>query len=135
MGIRIPVRNRQQDNINELEFEKIDEGLKYQELNIKLKERMAQLRLQMESQYELYQLLNQQLENSQANEVLKQYQKIAGASPIAMLRLKGSQFKKELEQFSVQQDIYVLYVELLDASGKMMELPLRNYLEGNMEVF
>jgi hypothetical protein len=135
MGIRIPVRNRQQDNINELEFEKIDEGLKYQELNIKLKERMAQLRLQMESQYELYQLLNQQLENSQANEVLKQYQKIAGASPIAMLRLKGSQFKKELEQFSVQQDIYVLYVELLDASGKMMELPLRNYLEGNIEVF
>ncbi len=135
MGIKIPVRNQQRENLNELEFEKIDEGLKYEELKIKLKERMTQIRLEMESQYELYQLLGQQLENSQANEVLKQYQKIAGASPIAMLKLKGSRFKKELEQFRVQQDIYILYVELLDASGKMMELPLRNYLMGELEVF
>jgi len=135
MGITIPVRNRQQDNLDELEFEKIDENLKYEELKIELKERMTQIRLEMENQFELYQLLGQQLENSQADEVLKQYQKIAGASPIAMLKLKGSQFKKELEQFSVQQNIYVLYVELLDASGKMMELPLRNYLMGSLEEF
>ena len=135
MGITIPVRNRQQDNLDELEFEKIDENLKYEELKIELKERMTQIRLEMENQFELYQLLGQQLENSQADEVLKQYQKIAGASPIAMLKLKGSQFKKELEQFSVQQNIYVLYVELLDASGKMMELPLRNYLMRSLEEF
>ncbi len=135
MGITIPVRNRQQKNIDELEFEKIDEGLKYEELKIKLKERMTQIRLEMETQFELYQLLNQQLENSQADEVLEQYQKVAGASPIAMLKLKGSQFKKELEQFRIQQDIYLLYVELLDASGKMMELPLRNYLMGSLEAF
>lgn len=135
MGITIPVRNRQQDNLDELEFEKIDESLKYEELKIQLQERMTQIRLEMENQFELYQLLGQQLENSQADEVLKQYQKIAGASPIAMLKLKGSQFKKELEQFSVQQNIYVLYVELLDASGKMMELPLRNYLMGSLEAF
>lgn len=135
MGITIPVRNRQRDNLDELEFERIDEGLKYEELKIKLKERMTQIRLEMETQYELYQLLSQQLENSQADEVLEQYQKVAGASPIAMLKLKGSQFKKELEQFSVQQEIYLLYVELLDASGKMMELPLRNYLMGSLEEF
>ena len=135
MGITIPVRNRQRENIDELEFEKIDEGLKYEELKIQLKERMAKIRMEMETQYELYQLLSQQLESSQADEVLKQYQKIAGASPIAMLRLKGSQFKKELEQFSTQQEIYLLYVELLDASGKMMELPLRNYLMKELEEF
>jgi hypothetical protein len=135
MGITIPVRNRQQQKLDELEFEQIDESLKYEEIKIELKERMTQIRLEMENQYELYQLLNQQLENSQADQVLKQYQKIAGASPIAMLKLKGSQFKKELEQFSVQQNIYVLYVELLDASGKMMELPLRNYLEEGLEQF
>ncbi|MFT6320867.1 MAG: hypothetical protein ACJAT4_001796 [Granulosicoccus sp.] len=135
MGITIPVRNRQQQKLDELEFEQIDESLKYEEIKIELKERMTQIRLEMENQYELYQLLNQQLENSQADQVLKQYQKIAGASPIAMLKLKGSQFKKELEQFSVQQNIYVLYVELLDASGKMMELPLRNYLMRSLEEF
>jgi hypothetical protein len=135
MGITIPVRNRQQQKLDELEFEQIDESLKYEEIKIELKERMTQIRLEMENQYELYQLLNQQLENSQADQVLKQYQKIAGASPIALLKLKGSQFKKELEQFSIQQGIYLLYVELLDASGKMMELPLRNYLEEGLEQF
>lgn len=135
MGITIPVRNRQRENIDELEFEKIDERLKYQELKIQLKERMAKIRMEMESQYELYQLLGQQLETSQADEVLEQYQKIAGASPIAMLKLRGSQFSKELERFSVQQEIYFLYVELLDASGKMMELPLRNYLETKLVQF
>jgi hypothetical protein len=135
MGITIPVRNRQRENIDELEFEKIDEGLKYQEIKVQLKERMAKIRMEMESQFELYQLLSQQLENSQADEVLQQYQKIAGASPIAMLKLRGSQFSKELEQFSIQQEIYFLYVELLDASGKMMEMPLRNYLEADLVQF
>jgi hypothetical protein len=135
MGITIPVRNRQKQNLDELEFEKIDEGLKYEELKIQLKDRMIQVRLEMETQYELFQLLNQQLENSQVDEVLQQYQKVAGTSPIAMLKLRGSKFKKELEQFRIQQEIYLLYVELLDASGKMMELPLRNYLMKNLEVF
>jgi len=135
MGIIIPVRNRQQQNLDKLEFEKIDENLKYEELKIRLQDRMTRIRLELETQYELYQLLNQQLENSQADGVLQQYQKIAGASPIAILKLKGSQFKKELEQFSVQQEVYLLYVELLDASGKMMELPLKNYLEESLEQF
>jgi len=135
MGIIIPVRNRQRQKIDELEFEKIDENLKYEELKIRLQDRMTRIRLELETQYELYQLLNQQLENSQADGVLQQYQKIAGASPIAILKLKGSQFKKELEQFSVQQEVYLLYVELLDASGKMMELPLKNYLEESLEQF
>jgi len=135
MGIIIPVRNRQQQNLDKLEFEKIDENLKYEELKIRLQDRMTRIRLELETQYELYQLLNQQLKNSQADGVLQQYQKIAGASPIAILKLKGSQFKKELEQFSVQQEVYLLYVELLDASGKMMELPLKNYLEESLEQF
>lgn len=135
MGIKIPVRNRQRENIDELEFEKIDESLKYQETKIKLRERIAQIRLEMESHYELYQLLNEQLTTSQADEVLEQYQKIAGASPLAMLKLKGSQFKKELERFTTQQSLYMLYVELLEVSGKMMELPLRNYLTNELEAF
>ena len=118
-----------------MEFEKIDEETKYKELQVALTDRMSRIRLEMEHQYQLYQLLEKQLENSQADFALKQYQKIAGASPLALLKLKGSRFNKELEQFSIEQEIYMLYIELLDASGKMAELPLRNYLLSSQPSF
>lgn len=135
LGFRIPVRNQQADDLNALEYEKIDERAKYEELQLALKNRMGQIRTEIENQYRLYQLLENQLKDNQAEEVLKQYQKIAGASPLAMLKLKGNHFAKELEQFRIEQDIYRLYIELLDASGKMMELPLRNYLMASLPQF
>ncbi len=135
LGIRIPVRNREKQNLLELEFEKVDEAARYEEIRVALKDRMAHIRIQIENNYRLYQLLNSQLEDSQAAFALKQYQKIAGASPIALLKLKGSQFDKELERFKIEQDIYMLYLELLDASGVIMELPLRNYLLANQPAF
>ena len=135
MGIRIPVRNQQEQNLMELEFEKIDEEAKYQELRLVLKDRMAQIKIQIENNYRLYTLLNQQLGDSQAAFALEQYQKVAGASPIALLKLRGSQFNKELERFKIEQDIYILYLQLLDASGVITELPLRNYLLENQPSF
>jgi len=135
LGIRIPVRDREKINLMELEFEKVDEAARYEEIRLALKDRMAQVKVQIENNYRLYQLLNQQLENSQAAFALNQYQKIAGASPIALLKLKGSQFNKELERFQIEQEIYMLYLELLDASGVIMELPLRNYLLANQPSF
>ena len=96
---------------------------------------MAQVRVQIENNYRLYQLVNNQFGDSQAAFALEQYQKIVGASPLALLKLKGSQFDKELERFKIEQDIYMLYLELLDASGVIMELPLRNYLLANQPSF
>lgn len=135
VGIRIPVRNREQLDLEELEYDKIDEGIKYKELQVALKSRMAQIVIEMENQYRLYELLQQQIQNNQADNVFKQYQKIAGTSPMALLKLKGNRFKKELERLSVEQNIYQLYIELLDASGKMMEMPLRNYLMEDQPIF
>ncbi|MEM6966898.1 MAG: hypothetical protein AAF573_19190 [Bacteroidota bacterium] len=135
LGLRIPVRNQQEDDLIALEYEKIDEKAKYEELQRALKNQMAQIRTEIENQFRLYELLGSQLEDNQAEEVLKQYQKIAGVSPLALLQLRGNRFAKELEQFRIKQDIYRLYIELLDASGKMMEMPLRNYLMASLPQF
>ena len=51
---------------------------------------------------------------------------------MAMLKLKGSKFQKELERFSIEQDLYILYVELLDASGKMMEFTIAELFDGGI---
>ena len=96
---------------------------------------MKRTRSEMESQYRLFQLIQTQLENSQAELVIQQYQKIAGASPIAILRLKESDLKKEVELFKIQQNIYKLYVSLLDVSGRMGNPPLKNYLSNDLESF
>ena len=135
MGMNIPVRNKQQFKLNELELDRIAEEVKYEELNLALTERMIQIRMEIENKYRVYVLLQNQMKNSQADYALQQYQKIATASPLVLLKLKASKFKKELEQLKIQQDIYILYIELLDASGKLAELPLKNYLMGNLEAF
>lgn len=131
----IPLKRSEQLKINELELERIIQKNNHARINEELTKQMERTRLEMESQYRLYQLIQSQLENSQAELVLKQYQKIAGASPLVMLKLKESDLKKRLELFKTQQNIYKLYVSLLDVSGRMGHPPLKNYLSKELERF
>jgi len=135
LGTTIPLKRSEQLKINELELERIIQENNYIQIKEELTKTMERTRLEMESQYRLYQLIQTQLENSQAELVLQQYQKIAGASPIAMLKLKEMDMKKELELFKIQQNIYRLYISLLDVSGRMGHPPLKNYLSNDLEVF
>ena len=131
----IPLKRSEQLKINELELDRIIQENNYVRIKEELTKSMERTRSEMESKYRLFQLIQSQLENSQAELVLQQYQKIAGASPIAMLRLKESDLKKRVELFKIQQDIYRLYVSLLDISGRMGHPPFKNYLSEDLESF
>ena len=131
----IPLKRSEQLKINELELDRIIQENNYVRIKEELTKTMERTRSEMESQYRLYQLIQSQLDNSQAKLVLQQYQKIAGASPLAMLRLKESDLKKRVELFKIQQSIYKLYVSLLDISGRMGHPPLKNYLSNDLEEF
>ena len=131
----IPLKRVEQLKINELELDRIIQENNYVRIKEELTKSMERTRAEMESQYRLFQLIQKQLDNSQAELVLQQYQKIAGASPIAMLRLKESDLKKRVELFKIQQNIYKLYVSLLDVSGRMGHPPLKNYLSKDLESF
>jgi len=75
----IPLKRSEQLKINELELERIIQENNYVRIKEELTKIMERTLTEMESQYRLYQLIQSQLENSQAELVLKQYQKIAGA--------------------------------------------------------
>lgn len=135
IGFTIPLKRSQQIKTSELKVEKMVNENSYANIREELTESMEHILTQMETQYRLYQLVEDQISNSQANFVFQQYKNIGGAPALTLLQLKESDLKKELELFKVEQNIYNLYIELLVVSGRMSTMPLKNYLSKEQERF
>lgn len=52
-----------------------------------------------------------------------------------LLKTKERLLKKQLQIKKLELDIYENYLDLLAASGKMMEFPLRNYVAESFPEF
>lgn len=135
MGFTIPLKKSQQIKTSELKVEKMVNENSYANIREELTESMEHILTQMETQYRIYQLVEEQISNSQANFVFQQYKSIGGAPALTLLQLKESDLKKELELFKVEQNIYNLYIELLVVSGRISTMPLKNYLSNEQERF
>jgi hypothetical protein len=75
------------------------------------------------------------LNNSQAEFALKEYNKIAEASPKALLKLRENTLKKELLLHELELNILQTFIEYLDFSGLLSQKPYKNYLSKDLEGF
>ena len=82
-----------------------------------------------------YELVYDQLDNSQAEFALKEYSKIAEASPKAMLKLRENTLSKELMLMELNYEIVLTFIQYLDLSGYLIKKPFRNYLRKDLEQF
>lgn len=133
IGVTIPLKKSRQIKMSELKVEKLIKENNKAHLKEELEEQMKNILAQMETKYKLYNLIDDQIRNSQANFVYQKYKNIGGAPPLALLQLKESDFKKEFELFEIEKSIYQLYLELLVTSGRIAKAPFTNYLSKNLE--
>lgn len=58
---------------------------------------------------------------------------IEGSDPFTLLKLKKTSLENEMELTKMSHEIYLTYIDLLFAGGKLGEMPLRNFLSAHGE--
>ena len=94
VGFDIPLKGAEQLDLNELQIKVFESESQYKNTEYRLTGKIYSIYQQLQNLIKKYDLVNQQLSDSQAEFALKEYSKIAEASPQAMLKLRENTLKK-----------------------------------------
>ncbi len=133
LGFEIPLKGASKLDLKDLEVKAFELESQYQDLKNYLAEQKITLRQRLNYLLQQYDLIQQQLNDSQAEYALKEYSKIAGASPIALLKMRENTLKKEMILQKLEFGIMQTFIDYLDISGQLSNFPLKNYLLKNFE--
>lgn len=135
LGVMIPYKGSTKIALTEIEFKRLEEETKRENLQAQLTERTNLIRQQINSLFTQYDLVNRQLAENQARYALDRLSAMQGVQPLALLRMKEVLLKRELQVLGIEQEIMQLYLRYLDTSGQLSTLPLRNYLSAALASF
>ncbi len=135
MGIEIPLKGAGKLQKNEILLDRIEleNRLKMQELS--LAEQLEKIKQELDLKIRQYDLVNQQLANSQLQYSADNYPLLRDADPLVLLNIKSNMLLRQSDQMVIEKGIYQLYLELVELSGKAIATPLRNYLTKDWEPF
>ena len=134
-GFRIPTKSAATLKIKEAEAEVFESTLNVQREKLDLKAQLEAAKSELSFQLERWDLHNSQYQtfNQKYNTTALVNRGITDA--MLLLKTKERLLKKQLQLKKLELDIYEKYLDLLVASGKMMELPLRNYVSDSFPEF
>ena len=135
LGFNLPVKGSAKLDLNELQISIFESESQYKEAKNFLMAEKYSIFQSLNNLIQKYELVNQQLNDSQAEHALKEYSKIAEASPQALLKLRENTLKKELLLQQLERDILQSFIEYLDFSGLLSQKPFKNYLSKDLEEF
>ena len=128
MGVQIPLKDGGKIQRNEIMYDRIELEnrieLQRMELARQLQEKYDELTLKLTE----HELVARQLSDSQLQYSLDNYPQYRDADPLVLLNIKSNLLQRQENRLDIEQDVYWLYLEIVELSGKAVELPLRNYL-------
>lgn len=127
-GFRLPTKTATTLKIKEAEAEVFESALNVQRDKMDFQSQIQVIKTELNFQLEKWDLLNNQFQtfNQKYNTEALVSRGITDA--MLLLRTKERLIKKQQQLKKLELDIYENYLDLLASSGKMMELPLRNYV-------
>lgn len=134
-GLRIPTSRPNQLNFSELQLDQIEEENNYKNLELRLQARLQNGFRKKDLLFEQFDLVTRQLKESQSTYSMQNLNQLTGLPPLLLLQVKESQLKRQNRLLQIEYDIYLNYLDLIDLSGKVMEMPLRNYLSKGLKSF
>ncbi|MEO1258301.1 MAG: hypothetical protein AAFZ15_05870 [Bacteroidota bacterium] len=134
MGVEIPLKDAGRLQRNDIMLDRIEMEnrieLQQKELSERLQEKFDELDLKLKE----HELVTRQLSDSQLQYSSDTYPQYRDADPLILLNIKSNLLKRQEDQLEIEEDVYWLYLEIIELSGKAVELPLRNYLTDNWGV-
>lgn len=134
-GFRIPTKTAATLKIKEAEAEVFESNLDVQREKLDLKSQIKTIKTALNFQLERWDLLNIQHQNFNKKYNTEALVERGITDAMLLLKTKERILKKQFQLKKLELDIYENYLDLLAVSGKMMELPLRNFVSENFVEF
>ena len=135
MGITIPYLGSTKTKLNEIALKRLDEENKLKNLQSNLDLQIFNTRQDLDMIFREYDFVQKQVNESQTLYSLDHYANVQGSSPIILLRMKELVLKRQAQLISLEHTAYQKYIKLLDLTGKLAEIPLKNYLSVGLTGF
>lgn len=134
MGVEIPLKGTNKLAKNEIMLERIELENRLTLQTISLNERLQKKQQELNLKIDQYNLANQQLSKSQLQFSYDNYPQFNDTDPLLLLNIKANILNRQANLLNIEKDIYSLYLEIIELSGRAVEMPLRNYLHNNWEL-
>ena len=135
VGIAIPYRGSSKIELNNIAFKHLEEENKLKNLQTNLDLQIFSLQQDLDLIFKEYDFVEKQVNESQTLYALDHYASIQGSPPIVLLRMKELVLKRQSQLISLEHAAYQKYIKWLDLTGKLSELPLKNYLSAGLTGF
>ena len=132
-GIMIPIVNQNRLDIDRRKITSLREKSDYENLKREVAGEIPFFLRDLERSLKQYDILLQRKAESNAKSSLEVFQQIEGTNPLKLLKMKKSMLKTEVALVKMTRRILKKYVNLLDASGKLLDKPLVNHLSRDLE--
>lgn len=134
VGIKIPVKNSDILDIRSLELEQLESENELEINKLETKKRIEDRNAKIQILWNQRNLLTRQLAAYQKNYSLEHYAK-TGTDLLVLLEIKENELKKKRSLLNIEEDIYFYYLDILELTGKMVEIPFVNYLSEDLKSF
>lgn len=135
VGIRIPMKSQVQLDMNELSLDRLEAQNALDLKSTELTAEITGIQEKLELLFQQHALITRQMQESQAQFSLDQFKKMTNANPLALLKIQENLLKRRVSLQKLEARAFEYYVDLLDLTGRVVEVPLRNYLTNDFEVF
>jgi hypothetical protein len=134
-GFIIPYRGSSKTVLKKLSFKQLEEKNKLEDIRESLDLQLFSTQRELDIILKEYDLVSQQINESQTLYSLDHYMQMQGGSPIVMLRMQELVLQRQARLLDLEHDAFVKYLKLLYGTGKLAALPLQNYLSAGFEGF
>lgn len=135
VGIRIPFKNQAQLDLNELALDRLDEQNNLELKTAELADNINEIQEKLALLFQQHDQILQQMQASQAQFSLDQFKKTGNANPLTLLKIQENLLKRQVSLQKLEARAFEYYVDLLDLTGRVVEVPLRNYLLEDFATF
>ncbi|MDB5051936.1 MAG: hypothetical protein JWO30_5007 [Fibrobacteres bacterium] len=133
-GFRLPGLTDGNLELNRRKEEFLSEKEDFEEKKRELKNVMEKDIEDIASLISQYRYLKARETEVDAKASLKKYLQLSGVDPLILLSLKASNLRNSIKLEEVKYGLILNYVKVMDATGKLSQAPLRNFLSARNEV-
>ena len=130
IGVRIPLTNADKPDLNRRKLNLMEDKADVVREKTALEVQCELLKLDLEFLFSQNQLITGEISNDNLLKLLNQNQNI---KPEDLLEAQKSILKMKKYEKLIQWDIYKSFIDYLYYSGKLIDIPLKNYLSENLE--
>jgi hypothetical protein len=135
VGFVLPYKGSSKTILNKLSIKQLEEKNKLKDIQESLDVQLFNAKQSLDITFREYDLVTQQINESQTLYSLDHYMKMQGGSPIVMLRMQELVLLRQARLIDLEHEAFVKYLKLLSWTGKLSAFPLQNYLSANFDGF